>query len=94
MTDTTMSFEEWADRYKPMPNHLDANASFNGLMFETFGQELEHVRSVNPATVWTLLDADGTTVIGKGYHWINRLGYFITAEAAGDDAPEEITIDD
>ena len=28
-----MTLEEWAEAYKPMKNHLDTNASFDGEMF-------------------------------------------------------------
>lgn len=82
----TMTFEEWLDRYKPVPNHLDSNASFqdesgSGIMFETFGEELEYVLSVantEPRRVWTYMDGDDGTFVGDGYHLVNRIGYFIT----------------
>ncbi len=45
-----MSFEDWVKQYKPIYNHIDKNASFqdesdNGLMFETYGDEVEFVKS-------------------------------------------------
>ncbi len=46
MTDTiTMSFDEWVEEFKPVQNHIDDNASMDGLMFETCGKELEFVRA-------------------------------------------------
>lgn len=45
-----LSFEDWVEQYKPITNHIDKNASFqdedgNGLMFETYGDEVEFVKS-------------------------------------------------
>ena len=78
--------EQWFDIFKPIPNHLDENASFNdgehGYMFETYGDEVEFVRDhafLFPNTIWTYRDGDdGSTYISEGMHIINRIGYFIT----------------
>jgi hypothetical protein len=78
--------EQWFDIFKPIPNHLDENASFNdgehGYMFETYGDEVEFVRDhafLFPNTIWTYRDGDdGSTYISEGMHMINRIGYFIT----------------
>lgn len=48
-----MTFDEWSERFKPITNHLDSNASFSGMMFETFGGELDFVKSADPGVVWT-----------------------------------------
>jgi hypothetical protein len=82
----TMEFEDWAERYNPDVNHLDPDASFQdengiGIMFETFGSELEYVLKIantEPNRVWTYMDGDEGTFIGNGYHLVNRIGYFIT----------------
>lgn len=71
------------EQYKPLVNHLVKNAAFNGCMYETYGKELEYVRSVahNPKTakrVWTILEADSKIFFSAGYHFVNRLGYLIT----------------
>jgi hypothetical protein len=75
-------FEE---NYKPQINHIIGaeQASFNGCMYETFGEELEHVRFLahNPKTakrVWTILETDGKISYAAGYHFVNRIGYLIT----------------
>ena len=36
---------EWEEKYKPIQNHIDTNASYSGAMFETFGEEVEYVRA-------------------------------------------------
>jgi hypothetical protein len=45
-----MTEDEWYATYKPIKNHLDKNASWNGEMFETYGEEVEFVISSVP---WT-----------------------------------------
>lgn len=77
----TMQHRTWEKKFKPIKNMIDTNASGDGCMFETFGKELEYVQHVNnvaPATVWTLADCDGSLRITNGYHFVNRIGYFIT----------------
>jgi hypothetical protein len=75
--------DEWFEQFKPIPNHLDENASFNdgeqGYMFETYGDELEFVKSQDSNRIWTYSDGDdGGTYISDGYHVVNRIGYFVT----------------
>lgn len=77
----TMTTDEFNERYKPIKNHLDGNASFDGCMYETYGEEMGHVLNVHetePNRVWTVLDVDGRTIISNGLHYVNRLGYMIT----------------
>ena len=73
-----MKYAEWEEKYKPVKNHLIAHED---IMFETYGQELEYVQSVDPLRVWTLLDGEGRSGIYSGQHWVNRLGYYITEVA-------------
>jgi hypothetical protein len=81
-----MTMEEWEATYKPIPNNIDTNASFDGLMFETYGDEYEFVKSANPLCIWTYGDGDdGGSYIWNGFHLINRLGYFITEVPAPDE---------
>ena len=47
-------------------------------MFETFGKEVEFVRAQRAQNIWTLLECDGKTFICEGFHYVNRIGYFIT----------------
>ena len=79
-----LTFDEWLDTYKPITNHLDSNASFqnedgSGIMFETYGDELDFVKSMNPNKIWMYGSGDdGGTYIWSGWGFVNRLGYFIT----------------
>jgi hypothetical protein len=78
-----MDFDEWCDTYKPIVNHIDTNASFDngegGIMFETYGDEVEFVKSQSPDKIWMYGQGDdGGTYVWNGWGFVNRLGYFIT----------------
>jgi hypothetical protein len=96
-----LTFEAWAKRFRPIMNHLDKSASFDGLMFETYDTELAHVLmtanghlgKTGPRKVWTWVDGDNGGVIVEGYHLCNRLGYFITERPAKSGEAYEITLD-
>jgi hypothetical protein len=74
-----LDYEEFVATYKPITNHIDKNASFDGLMFETYGDEYAFVKESLPEYIWTYGDGDdGGSYIWSGWSFINRLGYFIT----------------
>lgn len=75
---TTMSYDDWFDQFQPIKNMFDDNASFDGCMFETYDRELEHVKKADPANVWTLVEAEGGIYLSNGFHYVNRIGYFIS----------------
>lgn len=86
-----MSFEAWETQFQPIANTTTPNASYDGLMFETYGADLANVLLVangymgkaGRRKVWTLLEGDdGEPVIVEGYHLCNRIGYFLTAKPA------------
>lgn len=93
---TTMTYEEWVDKFKPIQNELSDNASFEGMMFETYGAELDYVLSItraNPLSrVWTYIDGEGGTYIVEGYRLVNRIGYFITEVPYEEDSFYEIQV--
>jgi len=73
------NFDEWAATYNPLMNDVCPHAPFDGLMFETFGDELKTVLAASPGCVWTLVQGDDDTVaVVSGFHVVNRLGYFLT----------------
>ncbi len=74
-----LTFEEFVETYKPLTNHIDTNASFDGLMFETYGEEYEFVKAANPNCIWMYGDGDdGGSYLWSGWGFVNRIGYFIT----------------
>jgi hypothetical protein len=77
--------DDWEKTYQPIENHLDRNASWsvwegNGLLFETYGQEVLFVKQQDDHYIWTLVEGDDgdSMFIVSGWHYVNRLGYFIT----------------
>lgn len=100
-----MVCEGWAAEFKLMPNHITVNSSFDGAMFETYGDDLAHILSfANPILkhkgdamrrrVWTLVEDDeGELVIVNGYHLVNRVGYFLTAKPAAKGCEYLVTMD-
>lgn len=72
--------DEWLATYKPIINHFDNNASFEGTMFETYGDEEQYIKTYpNPNCIWTYGDGDdGGTYIWNGWSFVNRIGYYIT----------------
>lgn len=91
-----MLYLDWADHFRPMQNHLDPNASWDGACFETFGEEVAHVHTLVAGTdeeqrrIWTILDCDGKLIVSAGYQHINRMGYLITEVPAVDGQEYEI----
>ena len=71
--------DAWDAKYQPMDNHIIKNGDDK---FETYGEELKFVRSIHftePNRVWTLIEGDsGNLWITNGYHFVNRLNYFVT----------------
>lgn len=75
-----------------MPNTLDDNASFDGFMYETFGDELIIVQQMaKEDRVITIIEGDedvenefGEPTLNmfyvSGMHLVNRIGYLITKE--------------
>ena len=79
-----LSEDEFDDRFPLLTNHLNGNASWvftdsGGCLFETYGPELEFVRSQDDRLVWTFVDGDdGDQYLLSGFHFVNRIGYLIS----------------
>lgn len=69
-------WNEWFPKHKPIKNHFSSDP--NCLMFETYGEEVEFVRNYKPENIWTYVSGDGCDLIIAGYHYVNRIGYYIT----------------
>ena len=77
-----MNFDEWCSTFQPIRNPTD-HASCEGLCFETYGEDLAAVlqaHALDPRTVWTLIAEDDDMFICEGYHFVNRMGYFISTQ--------------
>jgi hypothetical protein len=74
-----MTFEEADEQFRFIPNQYDEFASFDGLMYETYGDEVEAVKAFDPAKVWMYGDGDdGGSYIWSGWGFVNRIGYFLS----------------
>lgn len=95
-----MDYDEWLKTYKPIYNHIESNASFQdetgqGIMFETYGDEVAFVKQQDPACIWTYGDGDdGGSYIWNGWHFVNRIGYFITEVPCPPDVDIQIQVDE
>jgi hypothetical protein len=73
--------DEFAEKYTLARNHIRPNEDFPaGCMFETFGDEMEFVRRQQQKKIWTLVEEDGLSWLSAGFHFVNRLGYFVTLQ--------------
>lgn len=88
-----MDFDTWFDMYKPISNHIDTNASFDGAMFETYGDEVAFVKEQPEANIWMYGDGDdGGSYIWSGWGFVNRIGYFITEVPCPPDTTIQILV--
>lgn len=76
--DWEKQLESWEEKYKPIKNHIDNDGFWENDKFETYGEELDFVRSQDPKCIWTLVDGEGGLYITNGYHLVNRINYFVT----------------
>jgi len=70
--------EKEFETFRPLKNpHGDHG--WDATLWETYGVELNFVRNQQPNRVWTLMnDDEGNLVIVTGFHFVNRVGYFVT----------------
>jgi hypothetical protein len=81
------AFDAWEAKYKPIQN-FNGDRVWNGTMFETYGEDLEFVARTPDEFVWTWVDGDEGTWIVNGFHWVNRIGYFVTEKELTEDFME------
>jgi hypothetical protein len=85
--------DEWFATYKPIKNNIDTDSSFDGHMFETYGEEVEFVKAQDQNRIWMYGDGDdGGTYIWSGWGFVNRIGYFVTEVPCPDDVTIQIQV--
>jgi len=90
-----MDLDEWFDKYKPIKNHIDTNSSFDGHMFETYGEEVEFVKAQEQNRIWMYGDGDdGEGHIWSGWGFVNRIGYFITEVPFPENTDVQVNLND
>ena len=85
--------DEWETTYRPVTNHLSTDSGWAGLLFETYGEEVEYVKQAKEGTVWTWVDGEDGTYVVSGWLLMNRIGYFITEVPFDNNNIYEIAVD-
>jgi len=69
-----MNLREWAEKYKPLKTK-----DGEPFAFETYGGSVDFVKYQDQHHIWTLCDSDFSDkgYLIMGYHFINRLNYFV-----------------
>lgn len=71
-----MSYEQWAEKYRPIEN---PNADHGGNSFDTHDpKDVAFIAGTDPLKIWTSGDGDGYYFINSGWHFVNRLEYYVT----------------
>jgi hypothetical protein len=70
-------WKAWEDKFKPIKNHFSKDP--DETMFETYGEEVEFIQKADNKYIWTYLQGDMSDLICAGYHYVNRLGYYISS---------------
>jgi len=85
----SLTWKEFEEQFKPIKNHLVPDPDQQ--MFETYGDEVEFVISqVVDRKVWTYSDGDMCSFVSNGYHYINRIGYYVCEVPYDEDTEYEI----
>jgi len=71
--------DAWVREFQPMVNpnnNWGEGATYSS--WETYGDDDEYVRQQDNNFIWTEVDGENGCYIISGYHWVNRIHYFIT----------------
>lgn len=83
------TYDSWVDTFKPIQNKIvNHNDEDLILTFETYGDEVEFVKQQDPNKIWTEVDGDSGTYIVAGWHFVNRIHYYITTNPWTDEYTE------
>jgi hypothetical protein len=80
------TYQSWVDTFKPIKNSITKDP--DSITFETYGEEQELVRTTDPKFIWTEVDGEGGCYITAGYHFVNRIQYYITTNPWEDEYTE------
>lgn len=77
-----IEYDDWLEKYKPLMGEDETPIKFD------WASKFEHemmltLARAHPLHVWTEVDTerdDGRTVILEGWHYVNRVAYYITVE--------------
>ena len=79
------TYSAWEKEFQPITNSIRNNGD---LAFETYGEEVEFVQKADNKYIWTEVDGDSGTYLVAGYHYVNRIQYYITTNPWEDEYTE------
>lgn len=79
------TYSAWEKEFQPITNSIRNNGD---LAYETYGDEYEYIKQQDEKNVWTEVDGDSGTYIVAGYHFVNRIQYYITTNPWEDEYTE------
>ena len=79
------TYQAWVDTFQPIANSIRNNGD---TAFETYGDEFDFVSKADNKHIWTEVDGDEGTYIVSGYHFVNRIQYYITNKPWTDEMTE------
>lgn len=82
MTTICNEVEVWEEEYKPITNPLRPDEETT--LFETYDSDYDFVAKADHDKVWTWVDGDDGTYIIAGWHFVNRIAYYITEKPWSD----------
>jgi hypothetical protein len=82
------TYSAWEELFQPITNTLSGDTGEDTIHFETYGEEVEFVKSQDPNHIWTEVDGDSGTYIVAGYHFVNRIQYYVTEKPWSDEYTE------
>jgi hypothetical protein len=82
------TYNAWSETFKPIKNTISKYPDDSLIHFETYGEEFDFVKEQDPKTIWTEVDGDEGTYIMSGYHFVNRIHYYITENPWDDEYTE------
>ena len=74
----TLHEDAFYEFFRPYRHPLSHHDIWGGIGLETFGEDLELVKSLPAEYLWTAVDGDGDQWILPGIHTVNRICYLIT----------------
>ena len=86
-----MTYDYWVENFQPIVNTVIEDHGEDTIHFETYGDEYEAVKQayeINPNTIWTEVDGDEGSYIIAGWHFVNRIHYYITEKPWTDEYTE------
>ena len=97
----TLTEDEFYAQFNRVKNHFYKNpedCSFDGCMFETYGDDIKYINEIakdpkKKLNLWTIIEAEGKMFYVSGFHYVNRFGYVITEESVPENIEYDVELD-